>query len=835
MKIQSARYLVGALALFTNAVESRLTPRPQQEHEAQHPQRTVRSTIFLQILPHLLSFLTHPSHLKHLKYSILRSKGNKADKEVCGEDRVACQTTGKNKLFFCHHDKKKKLYETICIDESRVDRYLEKFNDDYCGECIENIVFRVFEFLDSKNSTSDAISEMNPHDMKKIVDKVKTLVSDDAMKDLITPESIIEAYYPHDAAVDLKHILKPEDIMSKYYPELYEEIVNGTNSSNRSRSLEGGSQVSAYPLPNDLSLLEFPDLFPDLPPGCWSAIFSWFASLVGVVLALTPLKLFKNAIGNVVARAYLKRLPSAETAIEEMFRLYDEAVTSGKKLKIIWAWIGAISKVTTLFGLKVFFQAILDEVMNSKPDLTTYTFLVGSMLFQLIAWVSTGWTAFIFNALNGLLSVDFFVDASKELRTSCKFGQDSDCGKMIDCDDDKMCTKDTAKCESGKWHCVNTQVFCQGGFSCDPKDGNCKKDDELIPCVAVIDEDDGFGTPNQAAMWTDFKNRYPSRPFCLLVPNPEGKVGVPPNFLNDGLTTVKYNIVRDNGDQAKAEDWALKCGLDLFTSNQVGYVGLFVDDSGSMKKSQVIASYDKFILYMTTKRIEVKYVVNEDENWILPFLTTLVPNEPIACVAKDGREGECIDTSDCTANGKIPVPWQQGDPAPNCFNFPSNIQCCVDAKACVTKDGKEGECIDSGVCTTSGKIPVPWQQGDPQPNCSDSPSNIQCCVVTKACVTKDGRKGGCIDSGVCTTSGNTPVPWQQGDPQPNCSDSPSNIQCCVDAKVCVTRGGRQGECIDSGVCTTSGKTPVPWQQGDPAPNCSDSPSNIQCCVKKIFV
>ena len=48
MKIQSARYLVVSLTLFTNAVESRLTPRTRKGQEADlpHGQRTVRSSSF---------------------------------------------------------------------------------------------------------------------------------------------------------------------------------------------------------------------------------------------------------------------------------------------------------------------------------------------------------------------------------------------------------------------------------------------------------------------------------------------------------------------------------------------------------------------------------------------------------------------------------------------------------------------------------------------------------------------------------------------------------------------------------------------------------------------
>ena len=38
----------------------------------------------------------------------------------------------------------------------------------------------------------------------------------------------------------------------------------------------------------------------------------------------------------------------------------------------------------------------------------------------------------------------------------------------------------------------------------------------MVPCVAVIDE---WNSRNYASEWASFRNQYPQRPFCLLVPN----------------------------------------------------------------------------------------------------------------------------------------------------------------------------------------------------------------------------------------------------------------------------------------------------------------------------
>lgn len=198
-----------------------------------------------------------------------------------------------------------------------------------------------------------------------------------------------------------------------------------------------------------------------------------------------------------------------------------------------------------------------------------------------------------------------------------------------DCDDGDMCTIDLATCNglsSHDWACSHHQVSCSPGLSCDPMDGLCKSDDQLIPCVAVIDEDDNF-YGRQTAKWNEFRTLYPNRPFCLLVPNPEGDIGVPAEFLSDPNTMVQYDIVRDFGDVSQVEDWVRLCGLDKYagTNNKVGWVGLFIDDSGSMWEYEVAASRDLFYESLASAGIQVKKVVNGDENWIEPFLTTLVP------------------------------------------------------------------------------------------------------------------------------------------------------------------------------------------------------------------
>ena len=200
----------------------------------------------------------------------------------------------------------------------------------------------------------------------------------------------------------------------------------------------------------------------------------------------------------------------------------------------------------------------------------------------------------------------------------------------INCDDKNACTIDTIECDNDQWRCFNEFKVCPPNFSCDPVDGLCKKDDELVPCVAVIDEDSDFtssGSPDQASLWERFSTEYPSRPFCLLVPTTDDSdiVKPPENFLASNLTTVHYNITRDNGNSSIAVNWVKKCKLASYTSANVPWVALFIDDSGSLNIEDVAASLDLFNETLRVMGIDMKSVYNTKENWIEPFLTSLVP------------------------------------------------------------------------------------------------------------------------------------------------------------------------------------------------------------------
>ena len=124
-------------------------------------------------------------------------------------------------------------------------------------------------------------------------------------------------------------------------------------------------------------------------------------------------------------------------------------------------------------------------------------------------------------------------------------------------------------------------------------------------------------------MWANFRETYPSRPFCLLVTGPEAKIRIPDDFRSDSLARYTDQVVRDNGNASIADDWLTLCGLENYTSVNVDWVGVFIDDSGSMREAQVAASRDLFYGALKALGIQVRNVVNGQENWILPFMTTL--------------------------------------------------------------------------------------------------------------------------------------------------------------------------------------------------------------------
>lgn len=159
-------------------------------------------------------------------------------------------------------------------------------------------------------------------------------------------------------------------------------------------------------------------------------------------------------------------------------------------------------------------------------------------------------------------------------------------------------------------------------------------DSRNVTCIAVIDENQGNGTPAaiQAridAQWVDFRERFPRRRFHVIQPiywqigegawetaPSEPKIVYVPSAPDSRFTGPHY-VKRDSGYLHAREDWYAICNLDRLPSGSP--VVLFVDTSGSMTLNTVRASYDFFVSRCAARGISVIPVYNDNEDYIAPF------------------------------------------------------------------------------------------------------------------------------------------------------------------------------------------------------------------------
>ena len=392
-----------------------------------------------------------------------------------------------------------------------------------------------------------------------------------------------------------------------------------------------------------------------------------------------------------------------------------------------------------VMGVKMMYTVIKEELQDTLDDMDKWDF--GVMILEisatLVAICVTGPVAVAAKVFLMGLSIWGIISAYVELSDCLFLTCDPDDKEGLNCDVSNPCHPENLICNEEtrfQWKCERRDVICYEGFTCDPTGGVCKINDQQIPCVAVIDEDDGFGYGSeQEKAWADFRNLYPNRPFCLLIPNPESKIAMPDNFRNDDRAIWAGGVTRDGGDPNMAMNWFNMCGLNLYKDTDVKFVGLFIDDSGSMKEYQVAASRDLFVNKLKAEGIEVKKVVNSAENWIEPFMTTLV-DEP-GCIV-GGVPGKCIDVTECNSqDNKLSVPWDMNEPypEPSCRRYEVGKECCITPPECVVdEDGTGGKCLNEETCEDAGGIGLqPWKEGDPEPKCRAFPmSSIQCCIMS---------------------------------------------------------------------------------------------------------
>jgi hypothetical protein len=203
----------------------------------------------------------------------------------------------------------------------------------------------------------------------------------------------------------------------------------------------------------------------------------------------------------------------------------------------------------------------------------------------------------------------------------------------------------------------------------------------------------------------------------------------------------------------------------------------------------------------------------------------LKPPDPVdLCVVGDGRRGQCLPTSNCSAAG--------GQSIAGLCPGPAAVQCCVlpQPPAC-TANGRPGACINAAACNGT-RVAVP--------GLCDGPTEIQCCVnrtsapqATAVSCVADGQQGTCSEVSACagrSVAGRCP--------------GPSNIQCCISGGQNCTGGAREGQrlCVCArvahhacaAVLGTRGTCLATTEcRGTATPGfCPGLPSNVQCCTSR---
>ena len=155
----------------------------------------------------------------------------------------------------------------------------------------------------------------------------------------------------------------------------------------------------------------------------------------------------------------------------------------------------------------------------------------------------------------------------------------------------------------------------------------------LITCVAVIDEScygQNVGCSSHhtdfKSEWNRFRSNYPDRPFCLLqvLPFTSESLNIPPKFTAEQSEgTVTYSTVaRDQGNVDDRSDWFEICDLEGLRQEGITRLAFFIDESGSMTRIDVEASFNYFEERVLEEGLEiVAGIYNADENWIAPFDT----------------------------------------------------------------------------------------------------------------------------------------------------------------------------------------------------------------------
>ncbi len=85
-------------------------------------------------------------------------------------------------------------------------------------------------------------------------------------------------------------------------------------------------------------------------------------------------------------------------------------------------------------------------------------------------------------------------------------------------------------------------VECLAGEACDALTGECFPVEEVVPCVGIIDEWDNDPPDSKFdAWWTNFRDEYPKRPYCLLTPLPQRRHSLHVSEVEQELYAILNN------------------------------------------------------------------------------------------------------------------------------------------------------------------------------------------------------------------------------------------------------------------------------------------------------
>lgn len=140
-------------------------------------------------------------------------------------------------------------------------------------------------------------------------------------------------------------------------------------------------------------------------------------------------------------------------------------------------------------------------------------------------------------------------------------------------------------------------------------------------CISVINETSLSASAIQAS-YDQFRAQFPDHYIYLL--QPQGSYGPSALKIPTGWSPANgdfgvITVTEDNGNPANKSDWYSICNLDQLPTGSK--IGVFIDDSGSLGRNKVSASYDYLLQRIASRNMTQITTINDVENWISPFLS----------------------------------------------------------------------------------------------------------------------------------------------------------------------------------------------------------------------